>query len=143
MAETLSAVIAAGEAGKQAGMQVLEKIFSAAHTRAVYGEPVVAGVYTVITASEVSAGGGFGFGQGVGPAAAGVPRGEGQEGAETSGGGGGGGGGGSTGRPVAVITIGPDGVSIKPVVDPTKIALAAVTAWAAMATMLARMRRRL
>lgn len=78
---------------------------------------------------------GFGYGLGGGtdtrPAAE-EPSGE--KGAEdtpiaatSSGGGGGGGGGGvSYERPVAVITIGPDGVKVQPVLDPTKIGLALI-----------------
>jgi hypothetical protein len=53
-----------------------------------------------------------------------------------------GGGGGASGRPVAAIIIGPEGVQIKPIVDPTQIALAGITAWATMAGMFLRMRRR-
>jgi uncharacterized spore protein YtfJ len=113
-----------------------ERIYSAAQPGAVYSEAVVAGSYTVITASEVTAGGGFGFGHGQGPADTG------QESKQAPGGGGGGGGGGSMGRPVAVITIGPEGVTVKPVVDATKIALAAVTAWAAVAAAAIRLTKR-
>ncbi len=43
-----------------------------------------------------------------------------------------GGGGGAVGRPVAAIVIGPDGVKVRPVVDVTKIAIAAMTTWAGM-----------
>jgi uncharacterized spore protein YtfJ len=113
-----------------------ERIYSAAQPGAVYSEAVVAGSHTVITASEVTAGGGFGFGQGHGPADTG------QESNQAPGGVGGGGGGGSMGRPVAVITIGPEGVTVKPVVDATKIALAAVTAWAAVAATVIRLTKR-
>lgn len=118
--------------------KMVERIYSAAQPGVVYSAPVVAGSYTVITASEVTAGGGFGFGQGHGPADVG------KESTQTSGrvgGGGGGGGGGSLGRPVAVISIGPDGVSVKPVVDPTKIALTAVAALATIAATAIRLRR--
>src|SRR6266568_2209763 len=40
-----------------------------------------------------------------------------------------------------IITIGPDGVTVKPVVDVTKIALAGVTAWGTMLMLLRRMRK--
>jgi hypothetical protein len=43
------------------------------------------------------------------------------------------------GRPVAVVAIGPDGVTTKPVVDATTLALAGLTAWP---TMLGRLRAR-
>lgn len=52
-----------------------------------------------------------------------------------------GGGGGSSGQPVAIIIIGPDGVTVKPVVDVTKIALAGVTAWGTMFMLLRGMRK--
>jgi uncharacterized spore protein YtfJ len=54
---------------------------------------------------------------------------------------GGGGGGGSGGRPVAIIDIGPDGVSIKPIMDITKVALALAGAMASMLPLLLRARR--
>lgn len=118
-----------------------EKIFAAAQPGAVYSEPVTAGNYTVITASEIAAGGGFGFGSSTTP-----PKQQGEtsqpQAQPSSGGGGGiGGGGGSTGRPVAIIIIGPDGVTVKPVVDVTKIVLAGVTAWGTMVMLLRRMRK--
>ncbi len=56
--------------------------------------------------------------------------------------GGGGGGGGSTlARPVAAISIGPDGVHVEPIVDPTKIAIAMFTAVGAIFMSLGKMRR--
>jgi hypothetical protein len=45
---------------------MLGKIFAAAQPGAVFGPPIVCGEYTVITASEVGAGGGFGSGRGTG-----------------------------------------------------------------------------
>jgi uncharacterized spore protein YtfJ len=114
--------------------QMVEKIFGAARASAVYSEPVTTGAYTVITASEVTAGGGFGSGQGSGPAEANGATG-------TAGGGGMGGGGGSSGRPVAVIVVGPDGVQVKPIFDVTKFGLAVLTAWAAMLLIVMRLKR--
>jgi uncharacterized spore protein YtfJ len=123
---------------------VMERIFAAAQPGAVYNEPVVSGNYTIITASEVAAGGGFGSGMGFGPATPSAKKQPDEEVSQVeqadSGGGGIGGGGGSAGRPVAVIIIGPDGVTVKPVFDVTKIALAGITAWI---TMLAVLRRAL
>jgi uncharacterized spore protein YtfJ len=55
----------------RAGEQVpkmLEKIFAAAQPGAVFGQPVDTGSYTLITAAEVTSGGGFGVGMGRGPA---------------------------------------------------------------------------
>jgi uncharacterized spore protein YtfJ len=105
---------------------LLEKIYAAASPELVFSSPVEANGYTVITASEVMAGGGFGMGSGSAPTSVDGAAGE-------AGGSGGGGGGGSASRPVAVIVIGPDGVRVKPVVDATKLGLAVLTAWAAVA----------
>ena len=55
--------------------------------------------------------------------------------------GGSGGGGGSSGRPVAVIVVGPDGVEVKPIFDVTKFGLAVLTAWAVMLATALRLRR--
>jgi hypothetical protein len=121
----------------------------------VYSEPVTAGNYTVITASEIAAGGGFGSGVGLGPATPKAQKQPGEKGSQSEQAnsgegpvllhnmswGGIGGGGGSTGRPVAMIIIGPDGVTVKPVVDLTKIALAGIAAWTTMLTVLRRARR--
>src|SRR5438105_3219363 len=89
---------------QEQGVRMFEKLFAAAQPGTVFSPPVVSGQYTVITASEVSVGGGFGSGRGFGPANA--PSGEGEATSEGTprqwaGGGGMGGGGGSTARPVA------------------------------------------
>ena len=42
---------------------MVEKIFAAAQPGAVYGQPVASETYTVITAAEVTSGGGFGMGE--------------------------------------------------------------------------------
>lgn len=141
---------AASEAAEQdQEIKAMEKIFAAAQPGAVFGQPVVSGSYTVITASEVMAGGGFGHGRGYGPVPQVRTSGEaseggaqpGQESQLAAGGGGGGGGGGSKGRPVAIVVIGPDGVTVKPVFDLTKIAIVGVTTCAAMLAVFRRMRR--
>jgi uncharacterized spore protein YtfJ len=133
-------------AGRQAS-KMLEKIFAAAQPGAVFGQPVQSGSYTLITAAEVTSGGGFGAGMGRGPAPkpdAGQPRPT--EAVPTPaeqpiGGGGYGGGGGAMGRPVAIVAIGPDGVTVRPVVDVTKLTLAALTASAAVLGLRRAMRR--
>lgn len=133
-------------AGEQAP-KLLERILAAAQPGAVFGEPVDAGGYTLITASEVTSGGGFGAGIARGPASrpdgnpsppTETPR---PVGKQPIGGSGLGGGGGSMGRPVAVIAVGPNGVTVRPVVDITKVALAALTASAAMLGVRRAMRR--
>lgn len=138
MSRTTEELMASMEQTQEQVRRVTEKIFSAAQPGAVFGQPVQAGNYTVITASEVVAGGGFGFGAGWGPGPEAAHRAAGEEAVRPegpvppAGGSGGGGGGWSMGRPVATIVVGPDGVKFQPVVDVTKIAIAAVTAWAAM-----------
>ena len=145
MIDTRNNVISLTDKNSEQLRTVLERIFAAAQPGAVYSEPVVSGNYTIITASEVTSGGGFGSGVGFGP---GTPSAKQQPGEEVSqseqansGGGGIGAGGGSAGRPVAIIIIGPDGVTIKPVFDLTKIALAGITAWTTMLAILRRARK--
>jgi uncharacterized spore protein YtfJ len=116
--------------------QTMERLLSAADAAKVFSQPVTSGGYTVITAAEVGGGGGFGSGMGMG-----APRGRrrrdagqdeqaaDQEERGTGAGIGGGGGGGSMGRPVSTIIIGPDGVEVRPVLDVTKLTLAALTAF--------------
>src|SRR5712692_6332417 len=100
----------------------MEKLIAAGDVSRVYGQPVQSGDSLIIPAAEVLTIAGFGMGGGSGTAsdASGTPR---------HGKGGGGGGGGRTlARSVAVIVASPAGVEVKPVLDLTKIALAALTA---------------
>ncbi len=139
--------------GMKQGVGLMEKLFAVTKPGAVFSEPVTAGEHTVITASEVMLGMGFGYGAGggvgtedvEGEEASEVPDGaeaqEAEEAAEFGGGGGGGGGGGSFGRPVAAISIGPEGVRVDPVFDATKVGLAFMTALSAMFLMLGKMKR--
>ena len=84
----------------------------------VFGPPVEAGGRTVIAASAIERAVGFGFGSGY------SPDGE---------GGGGGGGGSATGRPVAAIEISGDGVTVHPIIDPTRLGIAILSALIAIA----------
>jgi uncharacterized spore protein YtfJ len=113
-------------------------MFDITRPEAVYGQPVTAGDYTVITASELTAsfGTGFGGGSGVSPNES-----DGESGESVGFGGGGGGGGTTMARPVAAISIGPNGVEVNPIVDPTKFGIAIATAVGAMFMALGRMRR--
>ena len=141
---------------QEQGLDLLDKLIATARPTAVFGTPVTAGDYTVITATEVTCGLGVGFGGGGGDSAGQAeespaaeiaigpddpqPRPDVKPAAPASGYGvGGGGGGASTGRPVAVISIGPDGVHVEPVVDVTKIGLALFTTLGAMALMARKM----
>ncbi len=113
--------------------RTLDKAMAAAQPGAVFGEPVRKDGYTIITANEVMAGGGYGFGmgEGISPQAPGEPN-QAQSSQAGGAGGGGGGGGFSNGRPVAVIVMGPDGVEIKPILDVTKLGIAGISAWIAI-----------
>ncbi len=96
--------------GAEQANALIERALEAASPNAIFQEPVVLGDTAVITCNELNVWVGVGYGGGGGA--------EGQ-------GGGGGGGGGSLGRPVAVITIRPDGVKVEPIVDITKLGIAA------------------
>ena len=139
---------------QEASQDILEKFVETARPSSVFAPPLTAGDYTVITASEVYAGMGVGFGGGGGSAPTAPeepigdqppmeqPAGEGEDEEFSPGSGvgyGGGGGGVTMGRPVAAITIGPDGVRVEPIVDATKIAIALFTTIGAMALMFSRM----
>jgi Uncharacterized conserved protein len=98
----------------------MERLLETADVSKVYGEPILHGDVMILPAAEVLAIAGFGMGSGGGVAVH-------QEG-QKSRGSGGGGGGKTLARTVAVIVASPDGVEIRPVIDFTKIALAALTA---------------
>ena len=148
MYEEFDKVVATTEQSQERAAQVVEKLFDVTQPNAVYSEPVAAGDHTIITAAEVSVGMGYGFGMGGGSGRGGPSPSEDEdeaavsEGEGTGMGGGGGGGGASNARPVAVISVGPEGVAVEPVVDPTKIAIAFFTTLGSMAFMLSRMRGR-
>lgn len=118
-------------------MNVLNRLFEIARPSAVFGEPIQKGEYTVITASEVSLGMGLGTGAGSGTEEAEKENAT----PESGSGGGGGGGGGGWSRPVAVISIGPKGVEVEPVVDVTKLGLAFFTMIGSAMFMLSKMKR--
>jgi uncharacterized spore protein YtfJ len=136
MDEGMKSFAATSVHSQEQATQLMEKLLAVAQPGTVYSSPTSAGDYTVITANEVAVGLGFGYGMGSGFG----PQ---EDQAVQSGGvgGGGGGGGASMARPVAVISVGPNGVEIEPIVDATKIVLAAVTAAGTMLVMLSRMCR--
>jgi uncharacterized spore protein YtfJ len=114
---------------------LMSQFLAAADVQAVYGEPVEQGEYLIIPAAEILAVTGFGMGLGYGQ---GPKEGDVQQ---TGAGSGGGGGGRVLSRPVAVVVAGPAGVEVKPVVDITKIGLAALTAFGFIIAASSRMRR--
>ncbi|HTO86906.1 MAG TPA: hypothetical protein VMR54_05185 [Thermoanaerobaculia bacterium] len=99
--------------------RVMERLISAADVSKAYGKPIHHGQALLLPAAEVLAIAGFGMGSGSGVGPDGRSRGH---------GGGGGGGGQALARSVAVIVSTPKGVTVKPIFDFTKIALAALTA---------------
>lgn len=121
------------------GTNLVGRLFDIAQPKAVYSEPVTAGEYTLITASEVTVTMAFGYGAGGGSS---TEENEGPPTVDGGSGGGGGGGGFALGRPVAVISVGPQGVHVEPVVDVTKLGLAFITALGGMLLMGAKLRNR-
>lgn len=94
--------------------ETLEKFFNAIQPEAVFSKPVQVTDQTIVTATEVKVAISFGSGFGGG------------DGKDGSGGGSGSGiWGYASARPVSTISVGKDGVSVKPIIDITKIALAA------------------
>ena len=88
---------------------------------ACFGAAVERDGHTLIPVARVA----FGYGAGFGRGSAAQPRGHGAGEGEEAGGEGGGGGGGSSSTPVAVIDITANEVRIEPIVDSTRISVAA------------------
>ncbi|MBE0409705.1 MAG: hypothetical protein IBX69_08235 [Anaerolineales bacterium] len=115
--------------------ETIEYFLEAASVDRVFGEPIQHGDTMIIPTAEVFGALGFGAGYGSGQSTDSD-----EKSGENSGSGGGGGGGGRVfSRPVAVVVSSPEGVNVHEVVDPTKIALAAITASGFMVSMLFRM----
>lgn len=122
--------------------RVIERLYEVVQPETVFSKPKKVGDYTIITASEVTVGVGAGYGAGTYSPDGEDPDSQ-EAGEETPMGEGGGGGGGgiATGRPVAVISVGPEGVSIQPVLDRTKFGIAIVSAVGSMFLALSRMKK--
>ncbi len=112
MSEGVPAAIDAAASNVTAG---LDRLFQPVGPDDVFSAPIERDGMIIVTAAAVERAGGFGFGGG-----------DGAEVESTSGGGGGGGGGGGAvnARPVAVIKIAEDGVTVVPILDMTRIAIA-------------------
>jgi uncharacterized spore protein YtfJ len=124
------------EAGLEMYQDTMEEFLAAADVRVVYGEPIQHGDTLIIPTAEVLCGLGFGVGSASGTNANNPDK-------PTQGSGSGGGGGGRIlSRPVAVVVASPEGVRVEPVVDITKIGLAALTALGFMVGMMFRMNNR-
>jgi uncharacterized spore protein YtfJ len=143
------------EKGMVSVQETLDKFIATADVNVVYGKPIKSGDTVIIPTAEVVCGMGFGMGFGAGKGtyklenpddetAAEKPE---EGNSETSpgegyGSGGGGGGGGYTfSRPVALVIATSEGVRVEPVLDRTKILLAALTTAGFMVSMIAGMMR--
>ena len=129
---------------QESANELMKKLLESGQATAVFSEPVEAGDYKVITAAEISVGMGYGYGGGggIGNISANDSSKEEEEVEQSFGVGSGGGGGGATlSRPVAAIEIGPHGVRVEPIIDPTKIAIAFFTTLVSMFAMMGKMRR--
>lgn len=103
--------------------KAIEDMRDRASVNAVYGEPVEVNEKTIIPVADIKYG--FGLGYGEGPAKEAEPD------EPTEAGQGGGAGGGIAARPVAVLEITDEGVTVKAVIDEGRIALAGIltAAW--------------
>jgi len=119
-----------GATGLETIQRTMDQFLDAAKVEAVYGQPLQQGDMVIIPSAEVFSVMGFGLGSGVNTDQDQVGKDEGV---------GGGGGGRVFSRPVAVIIASPEGVRIEPVVDLTKVILAALTTFGFMAGLIARM----
>jgi uncharacterized spore protein YtfJ len=98
--------------------EVMNKLIGVAKAESVFCTPIEHGNTIIIPCCEVATGGGMGIGGGPGQT---------EKEKKQSTGWGMGTGGGSNARPIALIVLSPEGVEVKPIVDATKVALAALT----------------
>lgn len=122
-----------------ATQDMVGEFLDTASVERVYGTPMQHGDTTIIPTAEVLVALGFGLGAGGGGGGPCEPGSEQQQTGYGSGSGGGGGGR-TLSRPVAIIVASPAGVRVEPVVDPTKIVLAALTTFGFMIGMILRMK---
>ena len=127
--------------------RLIERLYEVVDPETVFSKPQKAGDYTLITASEIVVGLGSGYGYGSGSFTPSVDEETGDEKdveieihAGSGTGGVGGGGGMSSGRPVAVISVGPDGVAVHPVIDRTKLGIAILSTVGSMFLAISRYR---
>lgn len=99
-------------------VQVLGRLVDTVKTSSVFGQPIEYGDRVVIPCSNMSVNLGMGFGSGP------VIIGSDQE--KRRMGGGGGGGGGAMGRPMAIIVMSKESVSVQPIPDVTRIVITAL-----------------
>jgi uncharacterized spore protein YtfJ len=114
----------------QTAQGTIESVARAARPDTVFGQPIEREGITIIPCAEIVMGMGMGGGAGSGPTT---------EQAEKAGGEGIGAGGGAQARPVAAIVIAQGNVRVEPIVDATKVALAALTTVGFMTFWIARL----
>lgn len=110
--------------------QMVSRLMNAARAEAVFGHPVERGEVTVIPCSEVAVGFGVGGGTRAHPGE-GLNKHDGDTGA--------GGGGGARSHPVAAIIIKGDKVSVRPIMDTTRVFQAVLAATGSALFWLARL----
>ncbi len=121
--------------------RLTERLLEVTEPGAVFSKPSKSGEYTLITASEVMVGLGSGYGYGISEPVEGSEADLGKGQPPAGAGGGGGGGGMSSGRPVAVVSVGPEGVQVHPVIDRTKLGVALISAVGSMLFAMGRMKK--
>ncbi len=121
------------EIGQAVVEDSISKLIDAADVSNVFGRPIKQGDVSVIPASENLTLMGFGVGS--------WTETESDQEGDNGSGGGGVGGGRTLSRPVAIVVVTPEGAYVEPVIDPTKILMAALTAAGFMFGMMYRMMR--
>lgn len=121
--------------------KLTERLLEVTEPGVVFSKPAKSGEYTVITASEVLISLGSGYGYGISEPTEGEDGNPAQGQPPAASGGGGGGGGFASGRPVAAISIGPEGVQVHPVIDRTKLGIALFSAVGSMLLAIGRMQK--
>jgi uncharacterized spore protein YtfJ len=111
--------------------QLVDRVIEVTKVDAIFGKPTEREGVTLITCSEQA----VGLGGGIGPAKP-TEQQKSTGGTEAIGGGAGG-----RGRPVAVIVLTPSGVTIKPILNLTRVITASLTFTGAFVWMIARMYR--
>lgn len=143
MSEENSTVFQTSIKNQAESIRLTERLLEVTEPGAVFSKPTKSGEYTLITASEVMVGlgSGYGYGHSGGDLSAGTDPKKDETPIPFGSGGGGGGGGMASGRPVAVVSVGPEGVQIHPVIDRTKLGIALFSAVGSMLFAIGRMKK--
>jgi uncharacterized spore protein YtfJ len=123
--------------GLETVAQMMKRFSATASADTCFGAPVKVDDRTIIPVAEVVSG--FGAGGGGGEGKEGPEPGTGDSEGQAGSGEGAGGGGFTRSRPVAVVVVAPEGVTVEPVIDATQIAMAGLAAGAFLGFWLVRM----